>query len=402
LLGPVLGAATPQPVYLYFTPLDQQNQHQFSEELQVSGVLAQFNYVAGLYYFDEHVGETSPTYLTVPLGPKIGFPVKQSLNYTGESRSYAGYSQVSYTPDILGSKLELTPGLRYTKDRKSIGQNDSTAVRSLNRSFSNLSPSFTAKYQWEKDLMSYFRFAEAYKAGGYSARSPGAGYGPEKATSYELGVKGDYFDRHLRINADVYHTSYDGLQLNEFNAGQTIVLNAGGARYNGAEIEVTVAPAAGWQLNGTVGYVDPVYTQFLYTGSTGVTTDIAKTARFPFVSKTTASFSTQYEFTPLPFGDLSVRADYAYQGPRYFSSNPLPSVSPFQQAIKAPGWSNVGAQVILGDIRTFGGLMQATLYGKNLLRQYQRIAGIDFGSLGFGSVAYGRGRVIGIDLSAKF
>jgi iron complex outermembrane recepter protein len=408
LLGLVRGATTPQRVSLYYAPLDQENQHQFSEEVQVSGVLARFNYVAGLYYFDEHVGETSPTQLTVPVPipvgpiPILGFPVTQSLNYSGESRSYAGYSQVSYTPDILDNKLELTPGMRYTKDRKWIGQNDSTAVRSLNRSFNNLSPSFTAKYQWEKDLMTYFRFAQAYKAGGFSARSPGDGYGPEKATSYELGVKGDYFDRHLRINADVYHTSYDGLQLNEFNAGQTVVLNAGGAHFNGGEIEITVLPATGWQVNATVGYVDPVYTQFLYTAPTGITTDIAKGAKFPFVSKTTASFSTQYEFAPLPIGDLSLRADYAYQGPRYFSSNPLPAVSPFQQAIKAPGWSDVGAQVMLGNIQTFGGVMQATLYGKNLLRQYQRIAGIDFGSLGFGEVAYGRGRVFGIDLSAKF
>jgi iron complex outermembrane receptor protein len=412
LKGLVFFSATPQNVYLYDTPLSNSHQHQLSEELQFSGKVDRFNYVAGLYYFDEHVGEQSTTLLTIPvqLGPTFikGFPTTLKLNYTGESRSYAGYGQASYTPPILDDKLELTVGIRYTKDRKSIEQNDSTAVRYLRRSFSNTSPAFTAKYEWNRDLMTYFRFAQGYKAGGYSARSQGTGYDPEKATSYEVGVKSEWLDQHLRINADVYHTRYQGLQLNENIGTQTAVINAGESVFKGGEIEITVLPAAGWQMNATVGYVNPVYTQFQYTAkpvppaTTGITTDIASTARFPFVSNTTASFSTQYAFAPTPIGDLTLRADYAYQGPRYFTSNPLPVVGLFQQAVHAPGWSNVGAQVILGNIPTGVGVMQATLYGKNLLQHYQRTGGADFGQLGFGVVSWGRGRVVGIDVSAKF
>jgi iron complex outermembrane receptor protein len=183
LQGLVLGAATPQTVYLYDAPLDNQRQRQLSEELQFSGLVGNFNYVAGLYYFDEHVGEDESLQFTIPVAipvaPSIiGFPVTQVLNYTGQSRSYAGYGQTSYTPGILDNKLELTVGLRYTMDKKWIDQDDSTAVRDLSRNFDNTSPSFTAKYEWTADLMTYFRFAQAYKAGGFSARSPGTGYGP--------------------------------------------------------------------------------------------------------------------------------------------------------------------------------------------------------------------------------
>src|ERR1700676_3579584 len=70
---------------------------------------------------------------------------------------------------------------------------------------------------------------------------PGAG---------EVGAKSELLDRHLRLNAAVFYTKYDDLQVSVIQpsttAGiQTITDNAGKADYRGGELEITVLPATG-------------------------------------------------------------------------------------------------------------------------------------------------------------
>jgi len=78
--------------------------------------------------------------------------------------------------------------------------------------------------------------------------------------------------------------------------------------------------------------------------------------------------------------------------------------APFLQAIRAPGWNNVGAQITLANIPmgSIGKSLEVQLYGKNLLNSFQRVDGIDFGSLGYAVNGYGPGRVFGVALSAAF
>ena len=59
--GPTVGSALPFPSH----------QRQVSEELQISGTLGRHKYVGGLYFFDEHYGESYKIFLTLL---DIGFP----------------------------------------------------------------------------------------------------------------------------------------------------------------------------------------------------------------------------------------------------------------------------------------------------------------------------------------
>jgi iron complex outermembrane receptor protein len=434
------GATVPtvQNVYLYYTPYDHQHQHQLSQELQFGGAYQDLNYVLGLYYFDEHVGETQPSTLTVPLlGTGLGLPniapynilgvnVNSLLDYSGTSSSKAGYSQVSYAPsEFFDKKLELTGGIRYTKDGKSLDQNDTIAVRDLSHSFSNFSKSGSVKYQWTKDFMSYVRYAEGYKAGGYSARAlvNGSGsqdaYAPEKAKSYEVGMKAEFLDNHVRFNADVFKTNYDDLQISQLvavnGALATEVYNAGTAVFYGGEAELTVLPYPGWQVNAALGYVDPEYKKFLF-GAPPNQIDVASIAHVGVAAKVTTSASLQYSFAPMPAGDLTVRTDLSYIGPRYyvigdFTTNAagqgvkqtFPGLTYVSDATRAPGFSNLGAQIILNDVPIgLGGQWMVTVYGKNLLNQFQKLQGLDLTGAGFIDNAWGRGRVVGVNLAAKF
>ena len=167
-----------------YVNLEKDRQHQTSEEINFSGQIQRFNYVAGVYYFDEKVALDSTGHLAAFV-PLPNFPlslmVPQVLSYNGESRSYAGFSNISYTPPVLNDKLELTVGLRDTQDRKVLHQNffdaagapvaGAAGFRDVARDFSNFSESASAKYQWQDELMTYFRWSKAYKAGGFNPRS---------------------------------------------------------------------------------------------------------------------------------------------------------------------------------------------------------------------------------------
>jgi outer membrane receptor protein involved in Fe transport len=80
------------------------------------------------------------------------------------------------------------------------------------RSEDNFSPLVNLQYDFGERSMAYLSWARGYKSGGYDARSnraPPAGtfeYEPEKATSYELGVKTS-IGGVAEVNAAVFFTS---------------------------------------------------------------------------------------------------------------------------------------------------------------------------------------------------
>jgi len=398
-------------------------QRQWSQEFQLTGKTERLSYVAGLYYFRERafesygpVGSLSTTVLS-PTTARYG--ARGLLDFVNYAKSKAVYGQASYTPPILDDKLELTLGARYTKDRKHLIQANpapgSTAVpipRDVARRFSNVSGEGSIKYQWTKDTMTYVRVAQAYRSGGISARDTSFapnGYEPEKEISYELGIKSQFLDNRVRLNADVYHTNYKNLQLfNVFTAAQgclssavcSTVINAGRAQYNGAEVELTVVPVRGLELAGNLGYVDPKYKEFRINAlATGDIADLP-TTRFGNLAKLTTNASAQYSFEPMSIGELSMRVSWSYHSKRYFGNQDLPTN--FTSANKDPGHHDVSAQINLAKIPSpiFGGTLTASVYGANLLNKHEVLQGIDLGS--YAVQAFGPGRTFGISLLAEF
>jgi len=141
--------ATLQTVDVYGNTYDHEHQFQISQEFQMLGTVGDVNYVVGLFYFDEHAGEVSPSTVYVPLGATAAAPVPYGtsgctimpscpvalqipglLDYDVTSESEAVFSQASWSPtQWFDKKLELTGGVRYTHDSKTLDQNDTNAIR---------------------------------------------------------------------------------------------------------------------------------------------------------------------------------------------------------------------------------------------------------------------------------
>src|SRR3546814_19651584 len=92
-------------------------------------------------------------------------------------------------------------------------------------------------------------------AGGFNTRPTPPGldsFEPEKVTDVEIGFKGDFLDRRLRINIAAFYIWSNGAQniVNEFSNGNLTqhVRNAGDIRPYGLEFEGTALPWEGMEL----------------------------------------------------------------------------------------------------------------------------------------------------------
>jgi iron complex outermembrane receptor protein len=247
-----------------------QTQHQVSEELQLTGVALndRLKYSAGLYYFNEDGAEAD--YVL------IGAGLLQIQGYEKiETKSYAGYAHLEYT---VVDNLNVIAGGRYSDDKKTLSESQpvfavagppfqTTPTGDNSQSFSVFTPTLGLQYSFNKDVMSYLTYSKGYKDGGWTTRLTSPldplhvpTFGPEKADTYELGVKSDWFDRTLQVNADVFYTKYDSIQLNFQEGLSPTIENAGDADIKGVELDGTWIIGHGFSLAATGAFLDAYYT----------------------------------------------------------------------------------------------------------------------------------------------
>jgi iron complex outermembrane receptor protein len=271
--------------------------------------------------------------------------------------------------------------------------------------------------------MTFVRYSTGYRAGGFNARAVAAVdpvYQPEKLKVLEGGVKADFFDKRLRVNASAYHSRYRNLQVTQFvpqdplggGGNQTVNANA---KYDGFELEVQAAPVEGLTLTATYGYVKPKYTSFpraldagrvspgctplvAVTGTT-VGQDCAAIAEFTYFPKKTGDASIRYEFPAEDYGTWSVFLAYQYRGRTEMSQFDLPS-TPFQDVVAAKAYGIVNGRIALSDIPIGAARAELALFGNNLLNKDYNAQGIDFGS--FAAVIFGVPRTVGLEGRIEF
>lgn len=439
LLGVVFDPTSPtltsvQRVTTYQGNNAPQKQKQFSQEFQATGKLGDFNYVLGAYYFHEKASEFNHQHLTL-VTPVAGLPflgIPQNMvndliaanptldligvnafppaHFGGTAESYAVFGQVSWRPASLDGRLELTGGLRYTWDKKTLfidtAGNNVHNVRGKAR-FTNLSWLASANYKITDSIMAYGRVSTGYKGGGFNPRTEVLnGFEPEKVISYEVGLKADWFDRRLRTNLALYYTDYKNKQINQFASGSggatSIILNAGKASIKGVELEVTAVPVTGLTLTGSLGYTDPKFKQFAFRNpADNQVIDVADEARFSNVPKINWNAAIQYEFPAFDFGQLTARVNYSYRSKMYFF--PLDRVNIFNKEIASPGQGTLSARLSLSEVALGDrAKMDVSVWGENLANNDKLAYGIDFGGLGFGGAYFAEPRSVGVDVKFSY
>ena len=141
----------------------------------------------------------------------------------------------------------------------------------------------------------------------------------EVAKTWEAGVKSTLFDRRLQLNAAVFSTDYENIQLNIQGGTSPTIANAGDARIRGFEVEAIIAPTNGLTINAALGFVDAKYTAVSAAasvpsvgGPNGFQAGTIVGTELPKTPKWKANISPRYEFNLGNGGSMVVIADWSY------------------------------------------------------------------------------------------
>jgi len=301
------------------------NSHVFSEEVNLTSKLdGPWRWSAGGFYRDA----ADSFYQT--LGDLIPAPVDER----DSSKSYAVFGEVARR--FLDNQLELSVGGRYFHDDVGLqqlilfGQPAGTPLLNQSTPFHATTPRVVLSWFQSHDLTMYASYSEGFRSGYQQSElvqlsAPTlAPVEPDKLHNYEIGVKGDMFDRLLSFDAAVYYMKWDDIQqtlgITIPGSAAHIVANVNGqsASGTGVDLAVVARPVAGLSVglnfswnglsedstvyssgqllfpSGTRIDASPAYTaganiQYAFPfGSTGWTGELEALARYTSTQTTTS------------------------------------------------------------------------------------------------------------------
>jgi len=245
---------------------------QMSQELRLaSPTTGAVEYIVGGYF---HVNDYDLLQSTlIRFGPFNG---RADRVFRQENVVWSGFGSATWH---IAESLRLTGSLRYTYDRKRANQTRLNTGRVLptwiatplsgNRTEREWDPSVALQWNVTPDAMLYASYGQGSKAGGFvgaQATTTPAQFEiePEKADTFELGAKLALLDRRLRLNMAVFRTDFENLQVSSFDATTTsfITSNAGKARSQGFEGDVSFNILEGFFLTGSLAYLDAKFLDF--------------------------------------------------------------------------------------------------------------------------------------------
>lgn len=297
----------------------------FSQELRLSSPDdgRQFSWLAGGFFTREH---TTGFQQVLAVNGTTGGDEGLGSMYDGTSPStfkeLAAFGNVTYR---FTDAFDVQLGGRFS----SVDQHFSSALSGpLNGGDSSTSDtasdhvwtySFSPRYHISNDVMTYFRVATGYRAGGANSlllmdegKFPSQ-YKSDNLTSYEWGLKGDFADHTLTLSGALFYIDWTDIQLSEISqdSGNTYFVNAGSAKSQGAELSLSWRPVRGLTIAANTAYTDAVLTKDTPDGTYGKSGD-----RLPYSPKWSGNVTADYTF-PLGSGwDGNVGGGVTYVGNR--------------------------------------------------------------------------------------
>jgi iron complex outermembrane receptor protein len=238
-----------------------------------------------LFYYDSTYHQAAdsalaPAYFGAPLPPS--FVIFSGTRDMQEATSAAAFGQVDW--DVT-SAVSLSLGGRVTADYKRFLGEDLTVTNidfanatPLGAAFSGtetsnvFTPRASVQYKFTPDINAYALYSRGYNAGGFNGRGTDAAqigpFKPEFVNNYELGLKSEFLDHRLRLNATGYLLDFSNKQQSVlFNdplfGSITLVRNVAAERIEGAEFEVTAVPLHGLTIDGSFSYLHAKFENFV-------------------------------------------------------------------------------------------------------------------------------------------
>ncbi|HEY0101896.1 MAG TPA: TonB-dependent receptor [Brevundimonas sp.] len=410
--------------------LSDMQQSQFSQEFQLVGSAFEdrFEYVVGLYYFEEEAWEEAATPSTLTYVGSNGDYVVRDPKTAGITRGFRSidrgsraeamstglYVHTVWTPPVLNDALHLTLGGRQTRDEKNgVLYRVSNTPRDFRFELteSRFDPVVTLAYDATPDINLYATYATGYRAGGANSRSlTYAPFDSEEVASYEIGMKSTLFDR-LQLNVAAYAMERTNSQI-EFtlvapdpvtgNTRNTVeTVNAPGVTdISGLELDAVLELTE--ELRFTFGYA---YTetsvpdaQNPFPASPACPACGAIQPVFIIYTPPHAATASLDWVRPFSWGEFRAHIDANYsEGTQSFEQSPEKTDDSFIVNARL-----ALAEVVVGDGRE----LTFSVWSRNLLNEehiYRRSTEGRSGTNAIGDYAnFNEPRTYGLEISARF
>lgn len=384
-------------------------QHQFTQELrlQSNDASARLNWVLGAYYMDEKVQDNTrqdvlrdlrPLFMT-PENP-TGLSLENSVAtfgypYTQKTKGYAVFGQADYK---LTDRLTGTVGLRWSADDKSMDYRSQAEdglivilTSKQSKTFSAVSGRLGLRYELSDDANVYATYNRGYKSGGFfGGLATTAGemepYDNETLDAYELGLKSEFFDRRVRLNASAFYYDYKNQQVfaQTTRNGLTVLVldNAANSKVYGGEAEITARPIQPLTLTAGVSLLHAKYGDYFTEGKDFTGNWLPQSPKVTFNAAATW-------VAPLKNGaSIVANVDANYSSKVYFDNSNADRLS--QDAV----WI-AGAQL---SWRSPDQKIEAGAFARNLFDKTYTVAISNIDSLGVDLLSYNRPRSLGVFL----
>lgn len=389
--------------FLFHAP-GSNNQTQWSNELRYSGTFGNTAITSGIYYFTQEMDYLERRIIAGGLIDVTGGGIM-------ETKTWGFFTSADIS---LNDAWTLTLGGRYTTEDKEANiatlpfnacDIDTGVCSSFDFNDSEDWESFTPKVglQWTPDdrTLVYASYSKGFRSGGYNLRNtdPGVAPGPfdqEEQDAYELGLKKDFLDGRLRVNASAFYNEIYDLQREVIGVGNLgvvqIIKNTAEVTISGAELEVTALLTENLSIQAFGGYVDGDYNKIRFdlTGDT-VIDDNDLNLDLPRLSPWEYGAGVIYDYSIGNLGMLTARASFAHRDRFAFSDS---------NSTTGPGTDMVNMSLAWA----VDDKLTVSLYGKNL-KDEVRLGGsaqLPFFSGATFSPIGGKGKVYGAEIQYRY
>jgi len=339
-------------LFIDYTDIYEQTTQEFQ---WISPDDSKFKYVAGFYYYNQD-STTLRDAVTGNAGWLFNAPVEIGGGAYSwgdvETDSWALFLNTSYD---FNDQWRLGVGFRYSDETKDVlwhldgtrsgkfGIGTTPPEGYINSdTYTNFAPMISLGYALGDNTNIYAKYSTGFKSGGFNVdyvtqhdldAEEGLTFDEETVDSYELGLKSNFLDGRLQLNAAAFIANYQDYQVvqffdlgfNEFVGAPLTSIrinNAAEVDTSGLELEVTFNVTANLTLNGTLGLLDATFADFPHGTSIEVPDDNgnlvtvpvnAKGNDLPLAPSVNATFGFQH-YTNFSSMDLLIRLDVIYTG----------------------------------------------------------------------------------------
>jgi len=405
----------------HFNLAGRTDQDQISNELRFAGTFMEdrLDLTVGHFYFKQNLtyveDRTAFHDLDIFLGSPFGGNGLQAV-YGGvqDSTIWGIFAQGDYE---LSDRLIMTLGMRYTEEEKDAeialggfvpkGSPQPCSIAAPhcadidfvdNGSWSSWSPKFGLQYFYNESSSVYFSWSKGYRSGGYNLRNTNPDFPPgpseqEQQNAWEVGLKSEWMDGRVTLNAAAFRNVYDNIQRDTLDdQARQVTLNAGKVTIDGVELDVKALVTDNLVVTLSVGYLNGQYDDLVadLTGD-GVIDGTDEGLTPPRLADWSTQLGFNYDIPLESDGLVSVRGSWSHRTAAPFNDDNTGIV---------PSHDRVDAGLAY---TTPDGRWTATLFGKNLLDDQHNglVAPLNSG-VAWTYTSINKGRVIGAEIQYDF